>query len=179
MVFKKKLKKEKEINKEKPETSGLPETSEQEVSDQERENLEPNYKELYLRTVADFQNYKRRIEQQRSSWMQQAQGDILLPILPILDDVERAIESVAKQKKTGQEEMLAGLELIQKNITKIFKDLGVKEIDCFGKFDPELHEALMQIESADHKSGDIVQVMNKGYIFHDEVLRHAKVSVAK
>jgi len=164
MVFKKKLKKEKEINKEKPDVS------EQEVSDQVREEtLGPDYQKLYMRAAADFQNYKRRVEQQRSSWMQQAQGDVLLPLLSILDDIERALEL----------ETLAGLELIQKNITKIFKDLGVKEIDCSGQFDPELHEALMQAESADHKSGDIVQVMNKGYTFHDEVLRHAKVSVAK
>jgi molecular chaperone GrpE len=62
---------------------------------------------------------------------------------------------------------------------KIFKDLGVEEIDCTGEFDPELHEALVEVDSKEHKSGEIVDVLTRGYTYNSHILRHAKVSVAK
>lgn len=139
-----------------------------------------DYKDLYLRTTADFQNYKRRVEKERALWIQEAQAETLKPLLSIVDDLERAIHACKhhKEDKT-QKDWLEGLQLIYKNVTKIFVDLGVKEINCFGMFDPALHEALMQVDSTDHKQGEIVKILNKGYTFHDNVLRHAKVSVAK
>ena len=74
---------------------------------------------------------------------------------------------------------LDGFKMIRKNLDKKLTDLGVEEVDCSGKFDPNLHEALMQVESEDHKHGEIVQVVSPGYLFGGVVIRHAKVSVAK
>ena len=132
-------------------------------------------KELYVRLLADFQNYKRRIEKERMGWMIDAQKDVLRPLVGIMDDMSRAVNACK-----GNE----GLELLQKNIEKTFKDLGVVEIDCSGKFNPEFHEALIEVESPGHTAGDIVEVHGKGYVFQPTehvsyVLRHAKVSVAR
>jgi Molecular chaperone GrpE (heat shock protein) len=146
----------------------------------EKENInEPGEtspdKELYVRLLADFQNYKRRIEKERMGWMVDAQIDVLRPLVGIMDDMSRAVTAC-----TGNE----GLVLLQKSIEKSFKDLGVVEIDCSGKFNPEFHEALIEVESPGHTAGDIVEVHGKGYVFQPTeqvsyVLRHAKVSVAK
>lgn len=145
-----------------------------------KKNDKENYEELYKRAMADFQNYKRRVEQERASWMFDAQIEVLVPILSVADDIDRAVEACEKQKDSEEKKaILDGLKIVQKNIEKTFKDLGVETIDCSGKFDPEFHEALLQVDSKEHESGDIVDVMNKGYKLNSKVLRHAKVSVAK
>jgi len=138
-----------------------------------------DYQDLYLRSVADFQNYKRRVEEERAAWISHAQIEVLKPLLHLIDDIDRAVDSCKKQEEADKESILSGLELIKKNLDKTFKDLGVSEIDCSGKFDPNFHEALIEVDSPDHTSGDIVDVVNKGYMFKDKVVRHAKVSVAK
>lgn len=139
-----------------------------------------DFQDLYVRTLADFQNYKKRVEKERSTWMFQAQIDILQPLLTVMDDLDRAVISCHKHEECEEQKgVLAGLELIKKNVEKTFKDLGVKEVDCSGQFNPDLHEALLEVESPDHTSGDIVEVVNKGYEYKSEVIRHAKVSVAK
>ena len=132
-----------------------------------------NYKELYVRLAADLQNFKRRVEKERSEWTETAQGIIVSAFLPIIEDFDRAIENLTPT--TGQE----GLVLIQKNLKKTLADLGVNEIETTGQFNPEYHEALAQVESPDHASDHIVQVFSKGYMFKGKVLKHAQVSVAK
>lgn len=133
-----------------------------------------------LRVNSDFANFKRRIEKEQAEWMNIAQSSTLGKFLPIMDDLDRAIQN-SKESELNEKESawLVGFELIQKNLEKVFVSLGVKEVDCSKDFNPDYHEALMQIDSKDHKSGHIVQVLNKGYMFKDKVLRPAKVSVAK
>jgi len=133
-----------------------------------------DYKDLYLRLLADFQNYKKRTELERVVWIKSAQRDVITPLISVLDDLDRACETFKDNKK-----VFSGLELTRKNTKKIFDGLGVSEIDCSGKFDPELHEAVAQVESDDHESDQIIDVMSKGYVLDSHVLRHAKVSVAK
>ncbi len=140
-----------------------------------------SYKELYVRLAADLQNFKRRIEKERLDWTETAQGMILSAFLPIFEDLDRALEIT--EKLTHQTETptsdFDGFKLIQKNIKKTLTDLGVNEIEAVGQFNPEYHEALAQLESPTQKSGDIVQVFSKGYMFKGKVLKHAQVSVAK
>ena len=139
-----------------------------------------DFKEKFLRANADFQNYKRRVEKERLIWMQTAQGSILNALLPIFDDLDRAIKTGEEKAEDEAEQVwLDGFKVIQKNAQKTLKELGVEEVDCSGEFDPELHEALVQVESDKHKEGDVVSVLNKGYKFKESILRHAKVSVAK
>ncbi|MFC1894722.1 nucleotide exchange factor GrpE [Candidatus Dependentiae bacterium] len=137
-------------------------------------------REQLLRVNADFQNFKKRTEKEKTEWISVGQSIILEKFLSFIDDLNLAIKSVKDQGKNQiKESWIEGFLIIQKKNKKIFSDLGVKEIDCSKIFNPEYHEALMQVDSKKHKTGEIVQVFNKGYLFKDKVLRHAKVSVAK
>lgn len=145
----------------------------------ECQKLAEDFKNQLLRVNADFQNFKKRIEKEKAEWIEFSQATVIKAFLPFLDDLERAIETSKKEAKKEDFAWLHGFEIIKKKLKKVFEDLGVKEIDCTKNFDPNYHEALMQVDSKDYKSGQIVQVLNKGYTFKGKVLRHAKVSVAK
>lgn len=144
---------------------------------QEQQNDQTNYKDLYIRLNADLQNFKRRIDREKNEWASVAQSYILTSILPLFEDFDRALETTKDQALAS--ETLDGFKLIQKNIKKTLADLGVSEIDTAGQFNPEYHEAISQVDAADHKTGDIVQVYGKGYFFKGKVIKHAQVSVAK
>jgi molecular chaperone GrpE len=131
------------------------------------------WKDRALRTAADYENFKKRSEKERVMWITGAQSSVLLDLISIVDDFDRAF------KATESDQSRAGFELIYKSLQKILEKYGVVEIKELSHFDPVKHEAIMQVESADHKPGDIVQVLQKGYMFKGEVLRPAKVSVAK
>jgi molecular chaperone GrpE len=137
-------------------------------------------KEQLLRVSADFQNYQRRIEKEKNEWMTLSQAKVIEKFLPFMDDMERALSSCKKEEMDEKQiKWFEGFELIQKNLAKTFLELGVKEIDCSSTFNPEFHEAIMHVESENHKSEEIVQVLSKGYLFKDKVLRPARVGVAK
>lgn len=131
------------------------------------------WKDRCLRTAAEFENFKRRSEKERVLWITNTQAAVLTDIIGLVDDFERAF--AAKDKNTS----LQGFELIYKSLQKILEKYGVQEIKEVAEFDPNLHEAIMQVESPDHQAGQIVQVLQKGYRFKDQILRPAKVSVAK
>jgi molecular chaperone GrpE len=147
------------------------------------EAQEEGYKAQFMRVGADFANYKRRVEIERTQWIATGQSAIMKAFLPIIDDIERALAATSAARDASETDDLApaveGFELIEKNLKKVLADLSIKEIDCSGAFDPHFHEALMQTASESHESGDIVQVLSRGYIYKDTVLRHAKVSVAQ
>ena len=147
------------------------------VEPEEPTVAEPNYKELYLRTNADFQNFRKRTERERAELAQGLQADALERLLPIIDDLDRAITSA--QQNGVQESWLDGFVLILKNANKKLAEIGVEEIALTTTFDPELHEALMHVDSPQHQSGDIVQVLEKGYALKGKVIKYARVSVAK
>lgn len=138
------------------------------------------WKERCLRISADFENYKKRTEKEKSLWMQTAQSSVLSDLLTTLDNFDRAFE-VIHQQETSPEflKSIAGFELIYKNLQKMLEKYNVLEIKDIKTFDPHKHEALMHIESPEHTAGDIVKVLQKGYMFKDQILRPAKVSVAK
>lgn len=130
------------------------------------------WKDRALRTAADYENFKKRSEKERLMWISNAQSSVLLDLISIVDDFDRAFAQPSDQSR-------AGFELIYKSLQKILQKYGVQEIKDVAQFDPVKHEAIMQVETPDHKQGDIVQVLEKGYAFKGEVLRPAKVSVAK
>lgn len=141
------------------------------------QNLElEQLKSKLIRVNADFDNFKKRVKRERAEWENLAEAYVIKSFLPILDDLERALQSSAKEKDTS---LYQGLNIVLKNFKKTLDDLSVEEVDCQSGFDPNLHEALVQVDSKEHKTGDIVQVLNKGYIFKEQVIRYAKVSVAK
>jgi len=129
------------------------------------------WKEKYLYVRADFDNVQRRMAKDMDRLMWDAQAKLLREVLDVVADFERALEA----HKTEQD----GFVLIYKRLLKFLEQVGVKEIEVQQHFDPELHEAVAQVSAPGHESGSIVQVLQKGYRFKNEILRPARVSVAQ
>jgi molecular chaperone GrpE len=109
---------------------------------------------------------------------EQGQGSVLEKLLPIVDNFERGLAAVPEDEKDGA--FADGMNKIYKQLTKQLEDLGVTPIEAVGKeFDPNLHNAVMQVESEEYESGIVAQELQKGYKFHDTVLRHSMVGVSK
>ena len=139
-----------------------------------------DWKEKYTRVSADYQNFKRRTQKEQAEWMRVAQTSVFKDLLPIIDDLERAVTDLQHKEQTAEvASLLTATTMIAASLAKMLTKFGVVEIVDNKAFNPDLHEALVAIESADHKSGDIVAVLQKGYMLQDTVLRPAKVSVAK
>lgn len=129
------------------------------------------WKEKYLYARADFDNVQRRMAKDMDRLLWDAQAKLLREVLDVVADFERALEV----HKNEQE----GFTLIYKRMLKMLDQAGVKEIAVGKDFDPELHEAVAHVAAADHESGSVVQVLQKGYLFKNEILRPARVSVAQ
>lgn len=127
------------------------------------------WKEKYLRSVADLTNFNKRIERERALWSQLARADLLVPLLDVVDNFDRAVQT---------EQVSPGITMIHSAFVEFLKNAGVQEVP-YDQFNPEFHEALMHVDAEEKDSGTIVQVMQKGYALGDKVLRPAKVSVTK
>jgi molecular chaperone GrpE len=136
------------------------------------------YLDGWQRAMADFANYKRRIEREQSQIYQTTSGNILKRFLEVADDLERAL----KNRPTSGEgaAWAGGIELIYRKLLSYIESEGVKVMQAEGQmFDPNLHEAVSQEESPDHESGQIIEVLKNGYMIGDRVLRPASVRVAR
>jgi molecular chaperone GrpE len=139
-----------------------------------------DYKSLCLRVTADFQNFQKRVEKQKSEWMIIGQESIISKLLPVLQDLERALgTATVSQSHEVPGAWVEGLRAVHKNLLKVFADLEIQEISTSEEFNPELHEAIAQVESSERASGHIVDVVNKGYLFKGKVIKFAQVTVAK
>lgn len=136
-----------------------------------------------LRLSADFDNSRKRLEKDKQEFIKYANQGMLLELLNVLDDLERTI-NLAEDKAAGSHEdlnaFLKGIEMILAHLYDMLKQHGVKPIEAEGKvFDPRYHEALMQVENKDLPEHMIVEVLQKGYLMHERVIRTAKVKVSK
>lgn len=138
-----------------------------------------NTKDQLVRLGADFQNYKRRIEQDQVRWNFVAKSSVIKDLLSCVDDFDRALSAGKEAQDAQVAQWVLGFELIQKRLYDMLKQHKVERITQVTTFDPELHEAVMQVESSDHTQGAIVQVLEQGFTFEGKVLRPAKVSVAQ
>lgn len=131
--------------------------------------------------AADFDNFRRNVTKERAHWARGAQIKIFEELVGIVDDFSRAIADFQKMSAISDAERarFVGLELVYKNISKLFETHGVTEIPTNVPFNPELHEALMQVAAEGKVPGSIVDVVQKGYMMKDVVIRPAKVSVAQ
>jgi len=156
------------------------ETQVEEVSKEEKlaEELAKE-KDKFLRLFAEFENYKKRTARERLDLIETAGSSVMMSILPVLDDFERALSHIEEDKET--EELRKGVELIYQKLLTALEQKGMKEMKSKGKaFDPDFHQALTEIETPDKKmKGKIVDVIEKGYFIGDKILRHAKVVVGK
>jgi len=135
------------------------------------------YKDQLLRKVADFENFKKRSEAEAALVSRYARADILQELLPVIDDFERSLKLV---KDRGESEAFAkGVELIYQKLAKFLQLQGVKEIESVGKeFDVHYHDALLQVPRSDIPPHTVIEVVDKGYMLDDRILRHAKVIVS-
>ncbi|MCW8822316.1 MAG: nucleotide exchange factor GrpE [Sulfurovum sp.] len=141
------------------------------------------YKDKYLRAHADFENSKRRLEKDKMNAVSYANESFAKDILSVMDSFENALASIEStdEENTSEvlEKMKEGVNLTYGQLKKILEKNHIKEVECEGEFDPEVHQAIMQVESDAHKAGEIVQVMQKGYTIKDRILRPAMVSTCK
>ena len=132
-----------------------------------------------LRARADFDNLRKRLEKDKQEFLKYANEGILLELLNVLDDLERTI-NLAEDKHEDLNAFLKGVEMILAHLYDMLKQHGVKPIEAEGKvFDPHYHEALMQVENKDLPEHTIVEVLQKGYLMYERVIRTAKVKVSK
>jgi molecular chaperone GrpE len=135
------------------------------------------YKDQLLRKVADFDNFKKRLEAESASVFKYAKADIIQELLPVIDDFERSLKLAKDRRET--EAFAKGVELIYQKLTKFLQTQGVKEIESLGKeFDVHFHDALLQVPRSDVPPHVVIEVVDKGYTLDDRVLRHAKVVVS-
>lgn len=138
------------------------------------------YKDQLLRKAADFENYKKRIENDYANLVKFANEELLEKLLPVLDDFERSLKVKKSEDSTvDNESIIKGVELIFSKFKRILELQGVKSMEVIGQpFDPHLHDALLQIQTDEYPPHTVVQEVEKGYMLHDKVLRHAKVIVS-
>jgi molecular chaperone GrpE len=130
-----------------------------------------------LRTAAEFDNYRKRIDRERRERAESAEADVLADLLPIVDDLERALQVPAGGDADAYRR---GVELIHRQMTELLRRRGVNPIEALGKpFDPRVHQAVMHEESADHAEGEVMAELRRGYTIGDRLLRAAMVKVAK
>ena len=155
--------------------------SDKDISKETIAGLEEKLKEAedkYLRLAAEFDNYRKRTARQFEDMSQAGRIHVITQLLDVLDNFQRALEASASS--SNHDSLREGTELVYKNLYDILTKEGLEPIEAVGKpFDPNLHDALMQLESDEHPEGIVVQEMTKGYKLNDRVLRHSKVAVSK
>jgi molecular chaperone GrpE len=128
-----------------------------------------------LRLQADFDNFRRRTRQEKEELSQVVANAIITPLLPVLDNFERALAAGSNQDAS---QLLAGVELVYRQFTHILDGLGVKPIVAVGaQFDPAQHEAVMRVEDAGQPDGLVVEELQKGYVSQAKILRPSMVKV--
>jgi molecular chaperone GrpE len=141
-----------------------------EAESKAKENLDG-----WQRAVAEFQNYKKRVERDREAEQSMMKGDFIKKVLPVLDDLERAL-----QNRPAAGPWVDGIELIQRKLQSLLESEGVVRIEAEGEvFDPNFHEAISQEPVDGIESGHVVAIVQNGYMLGDRVVRPALVRVAK
>ncbi len=154
-------------------TEEVPENTTEDLIKEQEEKIS-QYKDKMQRMQADFENYKKRSEKEKSEFVKYANEGLILKVLEAYEDLERALE--VKEDKNLRE----GVELIYKKMTKILEDEGVEAIETeHQKFDPYKHEALMTENNEDYENNEIIQDLQKGYTLNSKVIRYSKVKVCK
>ena len=154
----------------------LEEPSEAAEEASEENEFQKKYEELYdkhLRTLAEYENYQRRTQKEKDETYQNAQVSTVAQLLPVLDNLERAV--MAEESSPFKD----GVEMIVKQLLETLGKMGVSEIEAVGKpFDPNVHNAVMHVDDEELEENVIVEQFQKGYMLNDKVIRHSMVKVA-
>ena len=189
--------KEKELEKEKTEKAVSEEKETKETAASEKENKETSEKEekasekkkdpkdekidelndKLKRSMAEFDNYRKRTDKEKSAMYEIGAKDVIEKILPIVDNFERGLNSIPEDAKGSAFE--DGMEKIYKQFVKTLDDMGVKTIEAVGKpFDPNFHNAVMHVEDENLGENVVAVELQKGYTYKDSIVRHSMVQVA-
>lgn len=172
-----------EVNDTQAEAVATPENGEQLAAElealkrqlEEAEAKASEYKDSWMRSQADFQNYKKRLDRDNELRYVSMKGDIIKKVLPALDDLERAL-----QNRPADDAWANGIELITRKLQNILNSEGVKRIEAEGAlFDPNFHEAISHEHNEDFESGHVIAVVQNGYMLGERVIRPALVRVAQ
>ena len=132
--------------------------------------------EKYLRLQAEFQNFKKRTEKEKTDLYKYANEKMFTDMLPLMDNMDRALAST----ESSSDGIVEGLKMIKKSFGDMFEKNGIEAIEAMGQeFDPELHHAVMSDDSDDHASEHVIEEFQKGYKLNGKVIRHSMVKVAK
>jgi len=157
-------------------------TPEEELAQLRAENAE--LRDKLLRAVADMENLRKRLEREKDEAVKYAASTFARDMLNVCDNLSRAIESVPAEKRASADDLLKslldGVEMTLKDLLNTFERHQIRRIPAHGeKFDPNVHEAMFEVEDTDAETGTVVQVIQEGYTHHDRVLRPARVGVAR
>ena len=137
----------------------------------ERDSLQ----DRLLRTAAEFDNYRKRMDRERRELADSTAGEVVSELLPIVDNLERALQAAAED-----DPLRKGVELIHRQMLDLLRKRGVKPIEALGTdFDPNFHQAVIHEESTEHREGEVMAELQRGYVVGDRLLRPAMVKVAK
>ena len=142
--------------------------------EQQAEEQQPEQDDRLLRLAADFENYKKRAARERQEYVQLANERLIAELIPILDDLERALSAAEQHEEAQLEE---GVRLVHRSLAGLLERHGVKPIETDGQFDPHVHEALLS-QPSEAEEGSVIDVVQKGYKLGDRVVRPARVVVA-
>jgi molecular chaperone GrpE len=146
------------------------------VADLERQR--DQYYDLLLRKTAEFDNYRKRIERERQALSEAAAADLIEDLLPLVDDLERALK--ADPGAEGAEAYRRGVELIHRQLSEVLRKRGVRPIEALGAdFDPHYHQAVVHDPAPDRRDGEVLEEFRRGYMLGERLLRPAMVKVAK
>jgi molecular chaperone GrpE len=158
-----------------PESGGAPAatTDPLQAVQQERDALQ----DRLLRTAAEFDNFRKRVDRERRELSEFAAADILTDVLPIVDNFERALQAPAPAEA---ESFRTGVEMIHRQMLDLLRKRGVKPLEALGAdFDPNVHQAVIHEPSEGHRDGEVIAELQRGYMLGDRLLRPAMVKVAK
>ncbi|ADL07670.1 GrpE protein [Thermosediminibacter oceani DSM 16646] len=158
------------------EHENVSETEELKKALEEKEKEAAEYKERWMKALADYDNLKKRFQKEIEEIHLYAGEQLIKDILPVLDNFERALNSI----KDTESSTYDGVKLIYNQMKNVLNKYGVREIEAEGKpFDPHFHEAMMKVESDEYETDTVVEVFQKGYTYHSKVIRPCLVKVAK
>ena len=153
-----------------------PVEEQEELVEEPAEETAPAPDDAYLRLAADFDNYRKRVAREHADLTARANERLVNELLPVLDDLERALEAAAEHEEAKLEE---GVQLVHRALVTLRERHGLSEIATEGAFDPHVHEALLAQPGEGAEEGSVLQVLQKGYRLGDKVLRPARVIVAE
>ena len=145
--------------------------------DYQIEDMTEQLDDLIKRNLAEFENFRKRTEKEKSTMFDMGAKSVVEKLLPIIDNFERGFAGLSEEQMSDP--LVSGMDMVYKQLVKALADMGVEPIEAVGKpFDPNLHNAVMHVEDENLGENTVAQEFQKGYLYHGSVVRHSMVQVA-